>query len=97
VVSDRVRDRLALIAGRVPDGDADSTEPLLAAWGDVRVSMEDADELLAAIEAADWMCDLLEQHGTERAWSMLKTYIRLLSVPSTMETLQMMQSTTEDS
>jgi hypothetical protein len=91
VISDRVRERLAIIAGRVPDGDEGSTEPLLAAWGDVRISMEDADELLASIEAADWLVELLEQHGQKRAWALLRTYIRLLAVPATMETLQMMQ------
>jgi hypothetical protein len=53
VVSERVRNLLAKIAGRSPDGDADSTEPLIAAWHDLRIALDDADDLCTCIELAD--------------------------------------------
>lgn len=91
MVSERVRTLLLKIAGRIPDGDGDSVEPLLNAWADVRLNVDDADELCACIELADWIVDLLEQYGETRGRAMLRTYIRLLAVPATMETLQMME------
>lgn len=90
MVSGRVRERLARIAGRVPDDDAQIGEPVVAAWGDLRLGMDDGDELLAAIEAADWLVELLDEHGAERAWPLLRTYVRLMTVPATMETLQLL-------
>lgn len=90
MVSDRVRAQIARIAGRLPDDDAEISEPVVAAWGDVRLGMDDADELLAAIEAAEWLVDLLAEHGAERAWRLLRTYVRLMTVPATMETLQLL-------
>jgi len=90
MVSERIREHLARIAGRIPDGDEHIAEPIVAQWGDVRISVDDADELLAAIEAADWLVDLLAEHGAEQAWRLLRTYIRLMTVPATMETLQLL-------
>jgi hypothetical protein len=90
MVSERVRNILLRIVGRIPDGDDDSIEPLLTAWADVRVNLDDAEELLAAIELSDWVVGLLEQHGAEKAWPLLQTYVRLMTVPATMETLQML-------
>lgn len=91
MVSDRVLLALRQIADQLPDGDAESSEPLLAAWADVRIGIDDADELLAAVELSDWVVDLMERHGEARGRALLRTYIRLLSVPGTMETLQMIQ------
>jgi hypothetical protein len=91
MVSDRVRAEIARIAGKLPDDDAEISEPVVAAWGDVRLGMDDADELLAAVELSDWVVDLMERHGEARGRALLRTYIRLLSVPGTMETLQMIR------
>ena len=91
MVSARVRERLARIAGRVPDDDAEIGEPVVAAWGDVRLGMDDADELLAAIELAEWVQEFVGAREGDAAAGLLLTWVRLLKQPATMETLQMIQ------
>jgi hypothetical protein len=95
MVSERVRNHLAQIAGQIPDGDEGSDEPLLAAWDSVRIGLDDAIELCASIELSDWIAGLLEQHGAEKAEQMVRNFVRLLAVPATVETLQMMERSSE--
>lgn len=91
MVSDRVREQLQRIAGRIPDEDAAIGEPVVAAWGDVRVSLDDADELLAAVELAEWVQEFIGSREGPAAARLLLTWVRLLQQPATMETLQMIQ------
>ena len=90
MVSERVRIELAKIAGRIPDNDADSTEPIITAWSDVVISMGDAEDLCDCIDLPDATVAFIEKHGVEKGERLLKTYLRLLMVPSTVETLQLM-------
>lgn len=91
MVSERIRTELAKIAGRIPDGDEGSEEPLVAAWGDVVIGMSDADDLCECIELADVTISFIEKYGQEKGERLLKTFLRLLAVPGTVETLQMME------
>jgi hypothetical protein len=80
VVSDRVRDRLAKIAGRVPDGDADSAEPLVAAWHDLRIALDDAEDLCTCIELVDEVERWNRVFGTSETDGMVRTFIFLVGL-----------------
>ena len=80
---------MAKIAGRIPDGDETSVEPVVTAWGDVVVSMGDAEDLCTCIELADAVEEYHARYGQEKGDRLLKMLIRLMTVPSTVETLQL--------
>jgi len=85
VVSERVRKALAEIAN-----DADSNgEPLIHAWNDLRIGYDDACGLCNCIEVYDVIDGLCEKYG-DRAPNVIRNFVRLLAVPATVETLQMM-------
>ena len=91
MVSARVLEQLGRIAGRIPDEYAAIGEPVVAAWGDIRLGLDDADELLAAVELAEWVQEFIGSREGEAAAGLLLTWVRLLKQPATMETLQMIQ------
>jgi hypothetical protein len=80
VVSDRIRERLAKIAGRVPDGDADSTEPLVAVWSDLRLALDDAEDLCTCIELADEIERWSDVFGTAESDGLIRTFIFLVGM-----------------
>jgi hypothetical protein len=85
MVSERVRKALAEIAR-----DADSNgEPLVHAWNDLRIGYDDACGLCDCIEVYDVIDALCERYG-DRAPHVIRNFVRLLAVPATVETLQMM-------
>jgi hypothetical protein len=86
MVSERVRDALREIAGT----EGDAGEPLVHAWGSVRVGTDDAQALCDCIDLADWAVRLIEKHGQERGEQIIRTYVRLLAIPATVETLQLL-------
>jgi hypothetical protein len=91
MVSERIREHLARIAGRIPDGDAGSVEPLLTAWDSLRIAVDDAEDLCTCIELADAVEAYHARFGQEKGDRLLKMLIRLMTVPATVETLQMME------
>jgi hypothetical protein len=96
MISDSLRTQLLVISGRVPDGDEDSDEPLVAQFGFPRVSAEDADEILAYEDLVEWVASLVDEHGNEKTERLLMIYAKLLKTPSAMETLQLVQRSMKD-
>jgi hypothetical protein len=80
VVSDRIRERLAKIAGRVPDGDADSTEPLVAVWSDFRIALDDAEDLCTCLELADALVEWNDVFGTAETDGFVRSFVFLVGV-----------------
>ncbi len=80
MVSDRVRNMLLEIAAR-------SDEDIVHAWGDIRVGLDDARDLCECIELTDVIQGIIDRHG-EDAPRMIRTFIRLMMQPSTVETMQ---------
>lgn len=84
-----MRHHLSVIAGRISDGDEGSVEPLLNAWDSVRVALDDAEDLCTCIDLADAVEEYHARYGQERGDRMLKMLVRLMTVPATVETLQL--------
>ncbi len=80
MVSERVRNMLLEIA-------AHSDEDIVHAWGDIRVGLDDARDLCECIELTDVVQGIIDRHG-EDAPRMIRTFIRLMMQPSSVETLQ---------
>lgn len=84
MVSERIRAALLELAAR---DEAD----IVHAWGDVRLGLDDARDLCDCIEIADVIEGLVDRYGEDKAPTMIRNFIRLLAVPATVETLQMME------
>ena len=80
MVSERVRSLLAKIAGRVPDGDADSTEPMIAAWHDLRIALDDAEDLCTCVELADALSEWNDVFGTAETDGFVRAFVFLVGV-----------------
>ena len=80
MVSDRVRNLLLDIACR-------SDDDIVHAWGDIRVGLDDARDLCECIELTDVVQGIIDRHG-ENAPRMIRTFIRLMMHPSSVETVQ---------
>lgn len=63
----------------------------VAGWGFVRMTPETADEVLACIELSEFVERLFEKYGEERGFKMMMIYIKLLAIPSTIETLNILE------
>ncbi len=85
MVSERVRKTLAEIA----DDRDEHGELLIAAWHDLRIGYDDACELCDCIEVYDVIEALCEKYG-DRAPQVIRNFVRLLAVPATVETLQLL-------
>lgn len=88
MVSARIRAALLELAAR---DEAD----IVHAWADLRLGLDDARALCDCIEVYDVIDGLVERYGEERAPAMIRNFIRLLAVPATVETLQMMEKSIE--
>jgi hypothetical protein len=88
MVSERIRSALLELAAR---DEAD----IVHAWGDVRLGLDDARDLCDCIEIADVIESLVDRYGQDRAPQVIRNFIRLLAVPATVETLQMMEKSSE--
>lgn len=80
MVSERIREHLARIAGRIPDGDAGSVEPLLTAWDSLRIAVDDAEDLCTCIELADAVEEWNDVFGTAAREGLVRTFIFLVGV-----------------
>lgn len=84
MVSERIRAALLELAAR---DEAD----IVHAWADLRLGLDDARALCDCIEVYDVIDGLVERYGEDRAPQMIRNFIRLLAVPATVETLQMIE------
>lgn len=68
---------------------------IVHAWAELRLGLDDARDLCDCIEIADVIESLVDRYGEERAPQMIRNFVRLLAVPATVETLQMMEKSSE--
>lgn len=80
MVSERVRHHLAVIAGRISDGDEGSVEPLLNAWDSIRIALDDAEDLCTCIELADALEEWNEVFGTAETDGFVRSFVFLVGV-----------------
>lgn len=80
MVSERVREHLARIAGRIPDGDEGSVEPLLNAWDSIRIALDDAEDLCTCIELADALEEWNKVFGTAETEGFVRSFVFLVQV-----------------
>jgi hypothetical protein len=87
MVSERIRSALLELAAR---DEAD----IVHAWADLRLGLDDARALCDCIEVFDVIDALCDKYG-DKAPQVIRNFIRLLAVPATAETLQMMEAKQE--
>lgn len=87
MVSERIRSALLELAAR---DEAD----IVHAWADLRLGLDDARALCDCIEVFDVIDALCDKYG-DKAPQVIRNFIRLLAVPATVETLQMMERSSE--
>jgi hypothetical protein len=87
MVSERIRSALLELAAR---DEAD----IVHAWADLRLGLDDARALCDCIEVFDVIDALCDKYG-DKAPQVIRNFIRLLAVPATVETLQMMEAKQE--
>jgi hypothetical protein len=80
MVSERVRHHLALIAGRISDGDEGSVEPLLNAWDSIRIALDDAEDLCVCVELADALEEWNKVFGTAESDGFVRSFVFLVGV-----------------
>lgn len=80
MVSEIIREHLARIAGRIPDGDAGSVEPLLTAWDSLRIAVDDAEDLCTCIELADALEEWNKVFGTAETDGFVRSFVFLVGV-----------------
>lgn len=80
MVSDRVREALARVAGRIPDGDEGSVEPLLNAWDSIRIALDDAEDLCTCVELADEVERWNTVFGTAETDRLIRTFVFLVGM-----------------